>query len=100
MRTRISRPFKRVKIIHKRNLALLNKSIIALIEKGDDASVPVIDVKVKNSINTIGEIQDELNLVDYESVQVQFVEVNALISVIEDNIGVLITVAKQQATST
>ena len=61
--------------VYKKKLARLNKSIIALIEKGDDASVPVIDMKVKNSINTIGEIQDELNLVDYESVQVQFDEV-------------------------
>ena len=89
MRTRISRPFKRVKIIHKRNLALLNKSIIALIEKGDDASVLIIDMRVKNSIKTIGNIQDELILVDCGSVQEQFDEVIALISELEDNVAML-----------
>ncbi len=47
-----------------RKLALLNKAIVALIEKGENASIPARDMKTKNSIKAIGEVQDAMNLVD------------------------------------
>ncbi len=82
--------------MHKKELDLLNKSIVALIEMGLDASASVIDMKFKSSFNTIDIIQDRLDLEDYRSVQVQFDEVTEMISVTENNICVLMTEAKQR----
>ena len=82
--------------MHKKELDLLNKSIIALIEMGLDASAPVIDMKFKSSFNTIDVIQDRLDLEDYGSVLVQYDEITEMISVTENNICVLMTEAQQR----
>ena len=73
-------------LIYKKKLTRLNKPILALIELGGSASIPVINVKVKNSVNTMGEIQNELDIMDSEPVQVLFDEVVGLMTDLEDNV--------------
>ncbi len=73
-------------VIYKKKLTRLNKPILALIELGGKASIPVINVKVKNSVNTMDEIQNELDIMDSESVQVMFDEVVGLMTELESNV--------------
>ncbi|MCP3666909.1 MAG: hypothetical protein GY696_31185 [Gammaproteobacteria bacterium] len=77
---------------HLRKLDPLNKAI----EKGEDASVPARDMKTKNAIKAIGDIQVAIKFGDYGSVQEQLDEVNNSISVLEDNIALLETEVKQR----
>ncbi|MCP3668119.1 MAG: hypothetical protein GY696_37450 [Gammaproteobacteria bacterium] len=79
-----------------RKLDPINKAIVTLIENGEDASVPARDMKTKIAIKAIGDIQDAMDLGDYGSVQEQVDEVNASISVLEDNIALLETEVKQR----
>ncbi|MCP3667300.1 MAG: hypothetical protein GY696_33205 [Gammaproteobacteria bacterium] len=65
-----------------------------MIEKGENASIPARDMKTKNSIKAIGDVQDAMNLVHSGSVPEQVDE--ELISVLEDNIALLETEDKQR----
>ena len=76
-------------VIYKKKLTRLNNPIVALIELGGNASIPVINMKVKNSVNTMEGIQNELDIMDSEHVQVQFDEVVGLMTVLEDNVAEL-----------
>ncbi|MCP3664652.1 MAG: hypothetical protein GY696_19540 [Gammaproteobacteria bacterium] len=73
-------------VIYKKKLTRLNNPVVALIELGSKASIPVINMKVQKSVNTMEEIQNELDIMDSEPMQVMFDEIVGLMTVLEDNV--------------